>query len=66
MTVSLIGGLGSLVVLLVGSTWRAATGPRQKWRTLAALILIEIVLVVLAIAFQVRMSWLRNLYMGQL
>lgn len=63
LTLSLIGGVVSLAVLLVGSIFRMASGPRQKWSPVAALLLVVIVFLFAAIAFQIRNSWLRDLHL---
>ncbi|MBA2526483.1 MAG: hypothetical protein H0V18_12000 [Pyrinomonadaceae bacterium] len=63
LTLSQIGGVISIVVLLVGSIFRMASGPKQKWSPVAALLLVVIVFLFAAIAFQIRNSWLRDLYL---
>jgi len=61
LSVSLIGGLGSVLVLLISPIFHRDSGTGRKWRTVSALFLVVAVFVTLGIAFQLRNSWLYNL-----
>jgi hypothetical protein len=61
LTMSLISGLGSVMVLLIGPIFHADSGTGRKWSPLAALFLVVAVFVTVGIAFQLRNSWLYNL-----
>jgi hypothetical protein len=50
----------SVVGLLAGSVWPLSSRSRPRWAPLVALSVLEVVLIVAAVAFQVRTSWLHK------
>jgi hypothetical protein len=55
---SMIVALFSILLLLAGSVWPLASQSKRKWGPLVALVLVNLLLIVVAVAFQVRYSWL--------
>jgi hypothetical protein len=63
LTMSLISGLGSVLALLIGLIFREDSSKGSRWSPFAALFLVVAVFFTVAIAFQLRNSWLYNLYL---
>ena len=55
---SMIAAPFSILLLLAGSVWPLSSQSKRRWGPLAALVLVNLLLIVVAVAFQVRYSWL--------
>jgi hypothetical protein len=56
--VSMIVAPFSILLLLAASVWPLSSQSKRKWGPLVSVVAMELVLIVVAIAFQVRTSWL--------
>ena len=61
LTLTLVAAPVSLLLLLAGSVWPLSSRSRPKWGPLVALVVVELALIVAAVAFQVRISWLHQI-----
>jgi len=52
------GARRGVLLLLAGSVWPLSSRSRPRWLPLVALVAVEFVLIVVAVAFQLRTSWL--------
>ena len=58
LTFTLVAGPISTLLLLVFSVWPMKSNSQAKWPGILALVIIQIVLIAVTIAFQIRTSWL--------
>jgi hypothetical protein len=48
----------SILLLLAGSVWPLSTQSKRRWAPLVAPVVVELLLIAIAVAFQIRTSWL--------
>ena len=58
LILTLVVGAVSVIVLLASSVWPLTSRSKPKWAPLVALMVLELVLIVAAVTFQIRTSWL--------